>query len=127
VEALGHREWPVVFSHGDFVPWNVLSTNESNCQAVDWEYGTLEGFPYLDLAYYVLQLGCLLHRWNPRSASDYTVRFLTDAVDAALTEQEAQALVALTAYHALQLSLEDGKDANEPMQVWWKAVWEAKQ
>lgn len=126
VEALAHREWPVVFSHGDFVPWNIFSTKESNYLAIDWEYGTLEGFPYLDLAYYILQLGCLLYRWTPQSASDYAIRFLTDGADAGLTEQEAQALVALAAYYALQSSLEDGKNPSDSTQIWWKAVWETE-
>jgi hypothetical protein len=127
VDALSSREWPIVVSHGDFVPWNILNTKESDCQAVDWEYGTLEGSPYLDLAYYVLQLGCLLCRWTPHSASDYAINFLVHGAHFDLTEQEARALVGLAACSCLQSFMEDATDATEPKYVWWKAVWEANQ
>jgi hypothetical protein len=87
------QKWPVVVQHGDFAPWNVLRTSEVGCQrsenshthtpihpdsttslvAIDWEEGVLEGFPYFDFIYFVLQTGCLIHGWQAKAVFDYLI------------------------------------------------------
>ena len=44
--------------------------------AIDWEYGTLEGFPHLDLAYYVLQTSDVIYRRAPLRAAEYAAKYL---------------------------------------------------
>lgn len=55
LEALSASDWPVVIQHGDLAPWNVLRGPEGALGAVDWECGSLESMPHLDLAHYILQ------------------------------------------------------------------------
>lgn len=73
------RPWPVIFQHGDLAPWNVHRTSNGTVQAIDWEYGTATGFPFIDLAYYVLQTAALIYRWPPARAARYAAASLQDA------------------------------------------------
>jgi hypothetical protein len=126
-EALGGRNWPVTAQHGDFAPWNLCRKPEGAVGAFDWEYGTLEGFPHLDLAYYALQTSALIYRWTPAKAARYTVGYLTRETRLALSSTEAQALTRLAAYDAYQRFLEDGQTSdNNGLQKWRRAVWESR-
>lgn len=123
-EALASRRWPVVIQHGDFVPWNLIHRPGGNIGAYDWEHGTLEGFPYLDLAYYILQTSALVYRWAPAKAARYAAAYLTREARYALDSTEAQALTRLAAYDAYQKTLEDGQPAGTDLQTWRRAIWE---
>lgn len=123
-EALDFRRWQVVPEHGDFAPWNVLHDGRQ-VHALDWEYGSLEGFPGADLAHYVLQAAALLGRWPPEAARACAVRFLRDVPWLRLGEREAEALVRLTALAAYRRALEDGHAPSEPLQAWRRRVAEA--
>jgi Phosphotransferase enzyme family len=123
-EALAGKHWPVVLQHGDFAPWNLLRRSESTVAAFDWEYGTLEGFPCLDLAYYVLQTSALIYRWAPTKAARYTAGYLTKQPRFGLSSAEARALTRLAAYDAYQNSLEDGQTRDGGLQPWRRAIWE---
>jgi hypothetical protein len=123
---LAHRSWPVVVQHGDFAPWNLLRRSDGKVQAIDWEYGTLEGFPYLDLAYYILQTSALIYRWTPSKAVEYSARYLARHPRFGLGSVEAQILTRLAAYDAYRKSLEDGQPLDTDLQVWRRMIWETE-
>lgn len=123
LEALRNRRWSVVAFHGDFSPWNILQTRGGKIAAIDWEYGSPEGFPYMDLTYYLLQVAYWYLNWSPGKAMEYAVEFLSHASDAKLTVAEAEAIVRLTAYQGYRLMLEDGHLLDEPPQNWRRKVW----
>jgi aminoglycoside phosphotransferase (APT) family kinase protein len=58
--------------HGDLTPWNMIPT-ATGLVLVDWEKSRFAHDPLCDLAHYVIRVGALLHRWQPRAA----VRHLT--------------------------------------------------
>jgi hypothetical protein len=100
LDPLRSRLWPVVIQHGDFTPWNVVCRADGSgaLTAIDWEEGTTEGFPYFDLVYFILQTGILIHRYDPQTVAHYAVGMLEQNN---LTEQQAWALVRLTALDAV--------------------------
>lgn len=122
LEPLADRSWPVVFQHGDFAPWNVLRRADGTLAAIDWEYGNAHGFPYLDAAYYLLQVAALMRRWPPGRARAYAARHL----GADLATPQAEALVRLAAFVAYHEALADGHDPSKPLQAWRRAVWEGR-
>jgi len=123
VDALSSKTWAVVFQHGDFAPWNLLSGNDGSLRAVDWEYGTTDGFPNADLAYYIIQVGALIYRWKPEKALRWGVRYLSSQPALGLSPTEAEALVRLTAWHAYRQGLEDQHPPDSPIQSWRRALW----
>ncbi|CAA9265362.1 MAG: hypothetical protein AVDCRST_MAG93-2381 [uncultured Chloroflexia bacterium] len=123
LEDLADREWPVVVQHGDFAPWNLLRRPNGTLGAIDWEYGTLEGFPYLDLAYHMLHTSALIYRWPPARAVEYTDRYLSSRLWTALRSKETLVLTRLAAYDAYLKGLEDGKRPSG-IQSWRRRVWE---
>lgn len=123
-EVLAKRRWPVVVQHGDFAPWNLLRISGSRIVAFDWEYGALEGFPCLDLAYYALQISALIHRWSPAKAARRTVECLLRDNMFTLNGAEARTLTRLAAYDAHQKALEDGQAPGEGLQDWRREIWE---
>lgn len=122
LDALSDRSWPLVFQHGDFVPWNVIRDTDGRLTAIDWEYGTVIGFPKLDLAYYILQIAALMRRWSPRQARQHAVRSLASE----FTTPQAAALVRLAAFESYQEALADGHRLDEPLQQWRRSVWAQK-
>jgi hypothetical protein len=124
LETLGDKRWPVAVQHGDFAPWNLLRRPDGTLGAIDWEYGTLEGFPHLDLAYYVLQVSALVYRHAPPKAADSTVRYLTQRPQLGLSIEEARIITRLAAYDAYLKSREDGQHEDVGLQAWRRRVWE---
>lgn len=125
-ETLAGKNWPVVVQHGDFAPWNLLRRPDGTIGAIDWEYGALESFPYLDLAYYVLQTSALIYRRAPSKAADHAAAYLSLQPQLALSRVEARSLTYLAAYDAYEKSLEDGHAPGDSLQTWRRAVWESK-
>lgn len=126
IENLGKRKWPAVLQHGDLTPWNVKKSPDGNVRLLDWEYAYLEGFPHLDLIYYILRVAALIYRWGPLRAFRYAKMYLSKKLSL-LSDREVDALVRLTAYVAHLQALEDGHPADAPLLRWYRQVWEAKE
>jgi hypothetical protein len=125
VDVLAARSWPVVVQHGDCAPWNFLRMKDGALVAVDWEYGRLDGFPFIDLLRYILSVAVLIYGWRPERARRYARAQLLRRPGLALSEQEAAALVRLAAYDLYRTDAEDGYAADAPLQVWRRAIWAA--
>ncbi len=119
---LGNRKWGVAIQHGDFAPWNLVDDRDG-VRAVDWESGCLEGFPYLDLAFFVLQVGALMYRWSPGRAAEFAARWLTAHLPISATATEARTMVQMAAYDSYSRDLGEGKTEGHPLQQWRRAVW----
>jgi hypothetical protein len=124
LELLAHRDWPAAIQHGDFAPWNVMESAERKLTAIDWEYGTLSGFPALDLAHYVLQVTGLIRRWRPPQAREYAIGQLMQDDHLQLTRTEAAALVCMAAHQAYETTAIEGHAPTDWAQVWRRGVWE---
>lgn len=105
LEPLSGRQWPLVFQHGDFAPWNVLRIPSSELRsaasglcAIDWEEGVRDGFPYLDLSYFCLQTGYLMHHWSVPIAVRNTVAILRETYS--LADNVARSIVQISALDA---------------------------
>lgn len=116
---LAGRDWPIVIHHGDFAPWNVVVTRQHGAVAVDWEYGQVYGFPYMDVAYWILQVGYLIFHLSPELGAVRATEFLATR----LGPRYADAIVRLTALHTHEVAEEEGHPATEPFQSWRWAVW----
>lgn len=124
LRALADREWPVVFQHGDFAPWNLIQTSTGMINAIDWEYGNKEQLPFLDLAYYILQVGFFIFHWPASNAKDYAIKTLSKTFG--LTYKEAKAFVCLAMFQAFQEARKDGINSDAPLQLWRQAIWQDK-
>jgi hypothetical protein len=89
--------------------------------AIDWEYGTPEGFPFLDVTHYILQVALLIYRWSPLVTQQYVVDYLIRTHS--LERDEALALTALTANYDYLQALEDGHTPDTYPQVWRRQLW----
>jgi hypothetical protein len=125
LEVLAGKDWSVTIQHGDFVPWNLLRVPGGALGAIDWEYGTLEGFPLLDLAYHVLQTSVLVYHQEPLKAAEYATKYLSGEPRLALSRKEARAVTSLAAYDAYLKFLEDGHPSDGYHQRWRRAIWES--
>lgn len=124
LEPLRKRKWEVVIEHGDFVPWNLILTNDG-IVAVDWEFSNLQGFPYIDLVYYILQIAKLIYKWPARKTFRYTQKFLVDRLN--LTEDIASSLVKLGAYESFRIAYRFTSKGYEcPIQRWRSKIWNIK-
>src|SRR3972149_3270412 len=93
VEVLSRRKWRIVHHHGDFAPWNLLRIGKGKLAAVDWEFASAEGFPYVDLAHYIIQVGALMYRWRAGKVLSWGVRYLSNPTIIGLSQAEATAIV----------------------------------
>jgi thiamine kinase-like enzyme len=115
-----------VLQHGDFAPWNIVRLPDGSLRALDWEYANAEGFPYLDIAYYLLQTSLLLRRRSPLRAIEEAVEFLTTSTDIEpLDTHSARSIVGLAAYEQYTKSLEDGHDAKTYIQQCRLSIWKS--
>jgi hypothetical protein len=124
LEPLAQRVWPVVVQHGDFAPWNVFQLAGGQVQAIDWEYGNCQGFPYLDLTYYLLQVTALINRWSPKRARAYVTNYLHKGLAYGLSGKCAQSIVKLSSHNAYLQTSKDGQGEGNTRVLWWRAIWE---
>jgi Phosphotransferase enzyme family len=128
VEDLAGRAWPIVFQHGDLAPWNLRwNPHSSGLCAFDWEFATANGFPYIDLAYFILQVALLVYSWPPVKSAIYATQWLERRSALGLTEREARALVRLAMFDAYSRGKDDEYPDDHPMQAWrlriWRGLW----
>lgn len=124
LEDLAGKSWPVSLQHGDFVPWNLRrSQNGKGLSAFDWEYGIAEGFPYLDLAHFILQIAVLIYSWPPLKSAIYAARWLEAQPALGLTPRETRALVRLAMFDTYLHEEEGGHPDNDPFQAWRRKIW----
>ena len=122
IGQIGDAEWPVAIQHGDFAPWNLKSSNGRVC-AFDWEYGSADGFPFVDTAFFSLQTDVKIYRSRPADAFHRASNILREMVD--VSGQHAEAIVRLAAFDAYAKGLRDGHTEEAFLQQWYKGVWEA--
>jgi hypothetical protein len=96
VAQLDHADWPVAWTHGDFVFCNLRHWRGA-CLALDWEHGVEDGFPYLDAAFWALGFAKIVRRQGPRQAQSYA----TGVVQAALPGARKRFAPAITALAVL--------------------------
>jgi hypothetical protein len=120
INSLSRRTWRVQFNHGDAAPWNLKNTDAST-MAIDWEYGTPEGFPFMDLVHYILRIAYLIYRWSPPVTRRYVVDYLVRSHS--LERDEALALTSLTANYDYLQALEDGHPPDTNPQLWRRQLW----
>ncbi|WP_397547486.1 hypothetical protein ABUL39_03760 [Rhodothermus marinus] len=123
LEVLCRRRWPVVPMHGDCAPWNLLQAPDGQVRMLDWEYGHPEGFPGVDLAYYLLQIAMLIRKMPPARALEWAVRQVLHTGFMHLKPREAEVLVRLAAWHAYREERRDGRPDEHPHQQWRCALW----
>lgn len=126
LEDLAHRKWPIVLQHGDFAPWNLRRCRQSNTLvAFDWEFGTPNGFPCIDLAYFILQTTLLIYSWPAVKGAGYATQWLER--QCGLTGSEARALIRLAMAEAYLHGRDDGYPDDHPLQAWrlriWRGLW----
>jgi hypothetical protein len=124
LDQITTKRWPEAIQHGDLAPWNLRRSADGKIAAFDWEYGSLEGFPYLDLAQYVLQVAVLLYRWSPDEALARTAKWLTGSKAMNLNYPEACALTRLAAAEVYLRDRQEGIDNDDNLQRWRRNVWE---
>jgi len=64
------RRVPSTIVHGDFAPWN-LRIHDGRLAAFDWEYGELDGLPFVDELHFLLQAGLELEKWDIDAATAF--------------------------------------------------------
>jgi hypothetical protein len=120
LEPLAGRRWVVAIQHGDFVPWNVKRASDA-IRAFDWEYGTVDGFPGLDLAFYWLQTLALIKGASPVDAFEATVVGLSNHFEE-IGHLAAESLVRMTVVDAYFKARADGHPDTYPLQAWRKQL-----
>ena len=121
---LARKQWPIAIQHGDFAPWNLLCDDTGGVTAIDWEYGTLAGFPFVDLANYHLQICGLVYRWRPLKSFERVQHLLSTTLAQFLSDREVTAIIRLAALDAYLKNQTDGHPESQTMQQWRKTIWE---
>lgn len=125
LEPLAGKDWPVIVSHGDFAPWNLFFHLEK-VTAIDWEYGTLTGFPFNDVIFYILQVAHLIYGWPAPRAFAYAANFLRTTYGKDLNPEQINSLIRLSAFDAFHRFARDGQSPDTPLQAWRREVFECK-
>jgi hypothetical protein len=124
LEDLASKVWPLALQHGDLVPWNMRRRQVGEgISAFDWEHGITNGFPYLDLVYFILQLAVLIYSWPPVKSAIYAARWLEGQPEFGLTGREARALVRFSMFDAYCRLEDDGFGDDHPLQPWRREIW----
>ena len=122
VDQLSRHRWPLAYQHGDLAPWNLFATRKDKLVAVDWEYGTVQGFPYVDIIQYCLQVAFLIHRLPPKKAKTLVMRLLAHRVNR-FAQHEIEALVNLSVLSTFRQAEQDGHSQYTHQQIWRREVW----
>jgi hypothetical protein len=99
-KVLRSRRWPLVVFHADFMPYHLATRQGGERVIIDWEYSSLAGFPGIDAAVWVVNVGA---RHLRASADVISPLFTSWACGRELggirmNRDEARAILALAAY-----------------------------
>jgi hypothetical protein len=119
-EALDGRDWPCSIRHGDLLCSHVLVDDAGGIALIDWEYGAIAGFPWVDLAHLMLQTAMLLRRDTAARAAERAIAYLGGWPG--LSPPEADAIVRLAAFAAHRDAACDGH-GETLAQAWRRAIW----
>lgn len=122
IDRLSSRKWPIAYQHGDLAPWNLLHSPHGILGAVDWEYGAIEGFPYVDVIHYYLQVSLLIYKFSPHKAKHFVVHFLSHQLSG-FSQSEIAALVNLSVFSTFKQAAQDGHSDFSYYQAWRRAIW----
>lgn len=122
IDRLSHRKWPIAYQHGDLAPWNLFDCSNSSLVAIDWEHGATEGFPYVDIIHYFLQVSLLIYRRSPQRAKRLVMQYLSHQLRS-LDSYEIEALVNLSAFSTFKQAEQDGHSESSYYQAWRRAIW----
>jgi hypothetical protein len=122
IDRLSQRKWPISYQHGDLAPWNLFDSSNSALVAIDWEHGAVEGFPYVDIIQYNLQVSLLIYRHTPQKAKRLVMQFLSHRLNS-FDPYEIEALVNLSAFSTFKQAEQDGHSESSYYQAWRRAIW----
>jgi hypothetical protein len=122
IDRLSKRKWPIVYQHGDLAPWNLFDPSKNALVAVDWEYGSIDGFPHVDIIHYYLQVSLLIYRFSPQKAKRLVQRFVSHRLSS-FDLDEIKALVNLSVFSTFKQAEQDGHLESSHSQTWRRAVW----
>jgi hypothetical protein len=111
---------PSTIVHGDFAPWNLREHNRRLC-AFDWEYGEIDGLPFMDELHFHLQIGHEMQGWSPREASDY-LRNHARRKPLGLATRQVQALQQIAIIDQLARLYGEGYDRSNEMLEWYEEL-----
>ena len=60
-----NEAFPLVFTHGDFAPWNIKKKKDSSIAVVDWEDASDKGLPLIDVCHFFLIQALLFRDKHP--------------------------------------------------------------
>lgn len=120
LEVLSGTSWPCAWSHGDMAPWNCLVGSDGRVRLIDWEYGDQCGLPYLDLAYYALQVSYFVKRADPSAAIRVAISVVNERCG---SEEVARALARIACYAASVQEIADGHAPNDRLRLWRREIW----
>lgn len=121
LNSLSGKKWPLTIQHGDVAPWNILQSPKG-LKLIDWEYGELAGFPYIDLTHYILQVAGLVLRLKPYEAFEHTKSVLLNG-PFSVNVQQAGDLIRLAALSAYLKEPQDEKSKINRHQLWRREIW----
>jgi hypothetical protein len=122
IDRLSQRQWSIAYQHGDLAPWNLFDCSNNGLVAIDWEHGAVNGFPYLDIIHYFLQVSLLIYRYSPETAKRLVMQFLSNRLSS-FDPYEIEALVNLSAFSTFKQAERDGHQKCLYYQTWRRAIW----
>jgi hypothetical protein len=109
---------PSTIVHGDFAPWN-LREHKGQLRAFDWEYGELDGLPFMDELHFHLQIGHEMQGWSPRDANDYLSKH-AQLKPLKLSPTQVNAIQQVAIIDQLARLYGEGYDRSNEMLAWYE-------
>lgn len=113
---------PSTIVHGDFAPWNLREHRGQLC-AFDWEYGEIDGLPFMDELHFHLQIGHEMQGWTPQLAFEYLQNHAYNR-PLSLTPRQVQAMQQVHIIDQLARLYGEGYDGSNEMLVWYENLLE---
>jgi hypothetical protein len=117
---LSETSVPSTVVHGDFAPWNLREDRGALC-AFDWEYGELDGLPFIDEIHFRLQVGHEMRAWSPGDAADFLLEHARRK-PLALSSRQVQAIQQVALIDQLARLFGEGYDRSNEMLTWYEEL-----